>query len=37
MVVGPSGPQIEGGEESSSGLIIEEQDIVMASVNPSEK
>lgn len=36
MVVGP-GPQIEGGEESSSGLIIEEQDIVMASVNPSEK
>eukprot|EP01127_Copromyxa_protea_P016729 TRINITY_DN5020_c0_g2_i1.p1 TRINITY_DN5020_c0_g2~~TRINITY_DN5020_c0_g2_i1.p1 ORF type:complete len:246 (+),score=29.89 TRINITY_DN5020_c0_g2_i1:46-783(+) len=28
-------PPIEGGEESS--LIIEEQDIVMASVNPSEK
>lgn len=37
LVVGGSGTPIEGGEESAPGLIIEEQDIVMASVNPSDK
>lgn len=31
------GAPVEGGEESSSGVVIEEQDIVMASVNPSDK